>query len=174
MFNNYIKLLLILLLNLIDGTQSKAQFEIKPFDQTADMQFLLDCCQSEKYWLNIKDFESSSWLDSVFPTYFEKDQIVIIWQENNPVGFCAYHLVNDTQGLISMICVAEKYRGNGYSTKLMQYAIDQLFQSSATSIAINVREENNIARALYKKFGFVERIFYIQEKIFQLFLYKTA
>lgn len=52
------------------------------------------------------------------------------------------------------MCIAKSFQGKGLANKLMQDLQQFAFDSSAEEIWLEVRESNESAIALYKKFGF--------------------
>jgi ribosomal-protein-alanine N-acetyltransferase len=57
---------------------------------------------------------------------------------------------------IDNIKVDEEYQNQGIGTKLMEYLINIAIKNHVMNITLEVRVSNNIARKLYKKFGFRE------------------
>ena len=54
------------------------------------------------------------------------------------------------------ILVEEAYRGKGTGNKLMSYLVSEAIKERVVNITLEVRISNEIARNLYKKFGFRE------------------
>ena len=54
------------------------------------------------------------------------------------------------------IFVLEEYRNNQIATKLMSYFISIAINNHVVNITLEVRKSNEIARNMYKKFGFRE------------------
>ena len=71
------------------------------------------------------------------------------------VGYLEYSIIYDRME-IDNIHVEEEYRKKGIGTKLMAYLISQAIALHAINITLEVRVSNEIARNLYKKFGFHE------------------
>ena len=57
---------------------------------------------------------------------------------------------------IDNIQVEEEYRKQGIGTKLMAYLVSMAISLRVINITLEVRVSNEIARNLYKKFGFRE------------------
>ena len=57
---------------------------------------------------------------------------------------------------IDNIEVNEDYRGQGIGTKLMSYLVSLAIEKRVVNITLEVRISNEVARHLYKKFGFRE------------------
>ena len=76
--------------------------------------------------------------------------------ENNEVlGSLKYSLIYDRME-IDNIFVKEEYRGKGMGNKLMSYLISIAIEARVVNITLEVRISNEIARNLYKKYGFRE------------------
>lgn len=71
------------------------------------------------------------------------------------IGTLTYSLIYDRMEIES-IEVNIAYRGNGIGTKLMSYLISLAIEKRVVNITLEVRISNDIARNLYKKFGFRE------------------
>ena len=71
------------------------------------------------------------------------------------VGYVEYSLIYDRIE-IDNILVNEEYRGNGIGTKLMAHLVSLAIEARVENITLEVRISNEIARNLYKKFGFRE------------------
>ena len=54
------------------------------------------------------------------------------------------------------IIVKEEFRGNKIGNKLMSYLVSKAIQERVINITLEVRISNEIARNMYKKFGFRE------------------
>ena len=61
------------------------------------------------------------------------------------------------------ISVIRGYRGIGIGTVLMHYALDWAAEQGLEKINLGVRASNERARALYRKFGFVEEGYRVRE-----------
>ena len=76
-------------------------------------------------------------------------------EENQVLGYLEYSLIYDRME-INNIEVKEEHRGKGIGTKLMSYLISLAISNHVVNITLEVRISNDIARNLYKKFGFRE------------------
>ena len=76
-------------------------------------------------------------------------------EDNKIVGVLKYSLIYDRME-IDNIEVSSEYRGKGIGTKLMSYLISLAIENRVINITLEVRISNEIARHLYKKFGFRE------------------
>lgn len=75
--------------------------------------------------------------------------------DNTSVGFLEYSVIYDRME-IDNISVLEEHRNNGIGTKLMAHLISLAIEYRVDNITLEVRISNDIARNLYKKFGFHE------------------
>ena len=71
------------------------------------------------------------------------------------VGFLEYSLIYDRME-IDNIEVNEDMQGQGIGTKLMAHLVSIAIEYKVVNITLEVRVSNEIARNLYKKFGFRE------------------
>ena len=75
--------------------------------------------------------------------------------DEKSVGYLEYSLIYDRME-IDNIKVLEEYRGQGIGTKLMAHLVGLAIEYRVENITLEVRVSNEIARNLYKKFGFRE------------------
>ena len=75
--------------------------------------------------------------------------------EDNSVGYLEYSLIYDRME-IDNIFVMDEYRKQGIGTKLMAYLVSLAIDLRVDNITLEVRISNEVARNLYKKFGFHE------------------
>ena len=76
-------------------------------------------------------------------------------EDNKTIGVLKYSLIYDRIE-IDNIEVLTEHRGKGIGTKLMSYLIAVAIENKVINITLEVRISNEIARNLYKKFGFRE------------------
>ena len=74
---------------------------------------------------------------------------------DDSVGFLEYSLIYDRME-IDNIQVNDEYKRQGIGTKLMAHLISLAIEYRVVNITLEVRVSNEIARNLYKKFGFRE------------------
>lgn len=80
----------------------------------------------------------------------------IEFYENNEVlGYLVYSHIYDRLEIDNFF-VNEDKRGNGIGKKLMSYLVSIAIDSHVVNITLEVRKSNDIARSLYKSFGFRE------------------
>ena len=73
----------------------------------------------------------------------------------NVVGYGGIWLIID-EGHITNIAVDEKYRGLGVGNRILEGLIQLCIDRNIKAITLEVRKSNEIAKSLYKKYGFVE------------------
>lgn len=71
------------------------------------------------------------------------------------VGYLDFSIIYDRMEIDNLF-VKEEYRGLGIATKLMSRVISIAIETRMINITLEVRISNEIARNLYKKFGFRE------------------
>ena len=71
------------------------------------------------------------------------------------IGYLEYSIIYDRME-IDNISVHEDHRKKGIGTKLMAHLISLAIELRVDNITLEVRVSNEIARNLYKKFGFHE------------------
>ena len=90
----------------------------------------------------------------------EKENILLCYiEDNNIVGYIYLKPLtnNNSKGyLIDGLYVEENYRNKGIGKKLMSYALNECNKYDIEFIDINVLYNNEIAKKLYNKCGFIE------------------
>lgn len=85
---------------------------------------------------------------------------------NEVIGYLNYSLIYDRIEVDNFL-VVEHERNKGIGRKLMSYLVCVAINNHVINITLEVRESNEIARSLYKKFGFREvalrRLYYGDE-----------
>jgi ribosomal-protein-alanine N-acetyltransferase len=71
------------------------------------------------------------------------------------LAFLVAHRV-DNEWELENIVVAEESQRRGVATRLLREFVDSARAKNADAIFLEVRQSNQAARALYRKFGFVE------------------
>lgn len=74
-------------------------------------------------------------------------------QTETIVGFAGMWLMLD-EAHITTICVAERFRGQGFGDVLLSEIMDQAVEIGARRVTLEVRVSNHVAQALYRKYGF--------------------
>ncbi|CAG7839329.1 30S ribosomal protein S18 [Clostridium novyi B str. ATCC 27606] len=93
-------------------------------------------------------------LKNEFRNNFSK-YIVLKDQHNKIIGYAGIWLIID-EAHITNIAVHPDYRGLGASNYLMNGIMDICTEKKIPAITLEVRENNTVARNLYKKYGFLE------------------
>ena len=75
--------------------------------------------------------------------------------DDKSVAYLEYSLIYDRMELDN-IQVDEDYRNQGIGTKLMAHLVSLAIEYRVENITLEVRVSNEIARELYKRFGFRE------------------
>jgi len=75
--------------------------------------------------------------------------------DNKQVGYLDYSLIYDRIEIDNFL-VNEDSRGQGIGKKLLSYLVVIGINNHVVNITLEVRKSNQIARNLYKKFGFRE------------------
>lgn len=75
--------------------------------------------------------------------------------DGNSVAYLEYSLIYDRMELDN-INVNEGYRNKGIGSKLMAHLVSVAIENRVINITLEVRISNEIARNMYKKFGFRE------------------
>ena len=75
--------------------------------------------------------------------------------DNYVVGYGGIWLIID-EGHITNIAVDEKYRGLGVGAKLLEGLINLCIDRNVRAMTLEVRRSNEVAKSLYKKYGFKE------------------
>lgn len=75
--------------------------------------------------------------------------------DDKSIAYLEYSLIYDRME-IDNIVVLEEHRGSGIGTKLLAHLISLAIEYHVDNITLEVRVSNEIARNLYKKFGFHE------------------
>lgn len=134
--------------------------QIRVFDKKRDTQFIYDCFKVDRYWLtNNPDFSEEFMIEHMTPsmydpTMFGKENIVVLYDQDQPVGFGSYHMKNFYEGVVHFLYVDRNSRGKGYAQLLMKYMIQKLKAFSPKVIKLCTRANNLPARALYRKLAF--------------------
>ena len=76
-------------------------------------------------------------------------------EDGQTLGTLKYSLIYDRME-IDNIEVELAHRGKGIGTRLMSYLVSLAIEERGVNITLEVRISNEVARHLYKKFGFRE------------------
>ncbi|MCF6461246.1 ribosomal protein S18-alanine N-acetyltransferase [Clostridium sp. Cult3] len=80
---------------------------------------------------------------------------IVVEVEGRVVGYGGIWLIID-EGHITNIAVDKEYRGLGLGNKLLEGLIQLCIDRDIKAITLEVRKSNEIAKGLYKKYGFKE------------------
>ena len=132
------------------------------YDPVNDRTTLMKLFKNHTYWLTTNDdynvehmFDTKSPNDYQ-PEYTGKLTVKVARVQGKPVGFVAYYKRKFYQGDILFLVVDEAYRGKGYATKLLKYAINDLFKHHALVVRLVTRTNNYSAMKLYERVGMKE------------------
>jgi ribosomal-protein-alanine N-acetyltransferase len=104
-----------------------------------------------------KDNFSDAWSEKSLEDTFEYDynHLLVEKRDGKVVGYVIY---SDVQGEAELLRIAvdKAYRRRGIAALLMQNMLDELIESGAERVSLEVRAHNISAVTLYKKFGFID------------------
>jgi ribosomal protein S18 acetylase RimI-like enzyme len=78
---------------------------------------------------------------------------IIVYDNDNPVGFASYQLLNDNIAKLHKIYVLPSQQGKGTGKFLLDYIIVQVKEQGAASLQLQVNRDNT-AKDFYEKKGF--------------------
>lgn len=84
---------------------------------------------------------------NTFAKYF------VLEKEDEVIGYIGMWLIID-EAHVTNVAIKEKYRGMGYGTVLLEYALDVAEDYGMIGITLEVRTGNEVAIGLYEKYGF--------------------
>ena len=76
-------------------------------------------------------------------------------ENDRSIGYLEYSLIYDRMEIDNFF-VSEEYRNQGIGTKLLAHLVSLAINYQVINITLEVRVSNQIAKNLYKKFGFRE------------------
>jgi len=154
----------------------KKSFVIENFDSKGDTAAILEICDKNWYWL-VANVEKEDYSlqdpdiieirnDTIFmfkhqtpdqnPQNFGKMKIKVLRDGGKLAGFVTYYKMNFFRGKLLFLGVSSDFRGKGYGTVLVNYAVNDMFKNMGLSIVeLDTRTNNVRARGLYKKLGFI-------------------
>jgi ribosomal protein S18 acetylase RimI-like enzyme len=157
---------------------------IQSFMYQRDAQFIKDIFVQDWYWL-VSDESDLSYDEEVSDIeqllrhgYIEKRGgrgqepafIKMIVDDNKPQAFIVYYKQRAHRGYIQFLGVSPEARGKGYGTKLIKYALSDLFSKDCDYVYLTARLSNTKARSIYEAVGFKEK--YRDEKYIEYNLFK--
>ncbi|HIH77766.1 MAG TPA: ribosomal protein S18-alanine N-acetyltransferase [Halobacteria archaeon] len=87
---------------------------------------------------------------------FFPDSFYVATVNNKVVGFVVGLVTVEKIGRIFSLAVLKDYRGNGIGRALLKKIIDVLERKGVMKIRLEVREDNEVAKNLYKSMNFKE------------------
>ena len=78
---------------------------------------------------------------------------IIVYNDNNPVGFASYQLISKEVAKLHKIYVLPSQQGKGTGNHMLDYVIQQVKDQGAASLQLQVNR-NNSAVSFYEKKGF--------------------
>ena len=138
------------------------------FDEQRDSAFITELFKNDWYWLVAgitEDFsdEAAEYVRNLLhnrsTTRMKKGKTVTIkvgYEGNKPVGFVAYYLKKFYLGRLLFIALFPEFRSTGWSTRLVDYAMNDLISQGAARIDLVTRTNNYAAMKLYQRVGFKE------------------
>lgn len=101
---------------------------------------------------------TTPWSRNAFLMEITENQLakyIVAEVDGIPVAYGGIWLILD-EGHITNIAVDEKYRGQGIGEKILKMLIDICRELRIIAITLEVRQDNEPAKNLYKKHGFLE------------------
>ncbi len=80
-------------------------------------------------------------------------ELLFISEDNRQVGSLIL-CFSEGKASVFSVAILEKFRGRGYSKKLMYSAIDRAKQRGCSLVELNTEVTNEVANNLYKSLGF--------------------
>ncbi|MDO8627060.1 MAG: GNAT family N-acetyltransferase [Candidatus Diapherotrites archaeon] len=98
-----------------------------------------------------KKINQKAYLDKVFK---KKLSIFLELEKNKIVAYVEIENLNETTARINAIAVIPEFRRKGLGKKLIKYALQNIEEKGFDYALLLVKTHNEIAKNLYKKFGF--------------------
>lgn len=83
------------------------------------------------------------------------DTWLVLSVDERIVGYCVFRVIAG-EGELLRIALLPGFRGRGLAKKLMDQVVEYSRKRSVKTMFLEVRESNEIARNLYKSYGFSE------------------
>lgn len=84
----------------------------------------------------------------------EGSQLIIVYDQKEPVGFAAYQEIKPTTWKLHKIYILTTQQGKGTGKFVIDHIIKEIQQQGATALQLQVNRHNK-ARSFYEKLGFV-------------------
>ncbi len=100
---------------------------------------------------------SDAWTrNSIYETFCQGQAFITVAEDDGDVaGYCIIYYVLD-EGEIARIAVDERWRRKGVGRGLLDYTCECCREKQIERLLLDVRENNEGARAFYKDYGFCE------------------
>ena len=139
-------------------------FIIENFNPKRDTKPILEIFDKNWYWLiesTREEYSPEFMLEHRTPDRnpknFGKMKIKILRDRGKLAGFITYYKLSVFRGKLLFVGVSSQFRGKGYGTKLVNYAVNDMFNNMGCSIVELITRTDNVrSRGLYKKLGFSE------------------
>lgn len=82
-------------------------------------------------------------------------QFFVAFRDSTVAGYGGFWLVLD-EAHITKVTVVQAYRGTGLGREVMEFLLRHASILGANTVRLEVREQNTVARALYRSLGFAE------------------
>ena len=79
----------------------------------------------------------------------------VILSDNRPVGLLRYNLFWDNTPFCTMLYIDEKYRGQGFGTRLMEYWENDM-ESRGYTLLLTSTQSDETAQHFYRKLGYTD------------------
>jgi [ribosomal protein S18]-alanine N-acetyltransferase len=127
--------------------------EEEPFTiRRMEMKDLDDISEVEKLSFSIP-WSRESFISELKTNLFAR--YLVIEHDKKVIGYGGMWIVLD-EAHITNIAIHPEFRGQRLGEKLMRELMSIAWSSGAASMTLEVRKSNEIAKNLYRKFGFVE------------------
>ncbi|WP_090795276.1 ribosomal protein S18-alanine N-acetyltransferase [Pelagirhabdus alkalitolerans] len=98
---------------------------------------------------------STPWSREIYLKEIEENKFAyyfVIEEDQEIVGFCGVWFVFD-DAQITNLAIDKRHRNKGYGKMLFQYVLNRAIARGIHQLSLEVRESNETAQSLYKKFG---------------------
>lgn len=104
-----------------------------------------------------KECFATPWSENAFNMELKNKlaKYVVARVDGEIIGYGGLWMIID-EGHITNIAVKEEFRGSGAGSAILKHLIDTCKENGISSMTLEVRRGNEPAKALYKKYGFLE------------------
>lgn len=104
-----------------------------------------------------KECFATPWSENAFNMELKNKlaKYVVARVDGEIIGYGGLWMIID-EGHITNIAVKEEFRGSGAGSEILKHLIDTCKENGISSMTLEVRRGNEPAKALYKKYGFLE------------------